>query len=194
MGVIGLMFDFTLEGALVAIKARGLRSPDFPTDGLDYIGSERCLPRFPNESHADYKTRLLAAWDIWRQSGTQGGIELLFSLLGITIDIKTNAQWNWDGQTTNWSRFWLVVTDHPWVAGPPVGTLNPVGNGTTIGTTASPDEVRAVRNIVIDHKAAHDICPNIVIVLDEVAWAADLPDGTWGNIVNRNPTARYWVG
>jgi len=195
MGTIaGLMSDVLLDGALVAINLRSLRSPIFPPDGLDLIGSERMLPRFPAEPHATYKARLLDAWKLWQQAGTAGGIRGMFARLGFVVSIKTNADWNWDNQPANWSRFWVIITDHRWVSD---GIWNDPGvwdDGGTWDTNATPDEVRATRNIVRAFKAAFEICPAICVVLDQNAWNASQPNGNWALLWNRNPAASYWDG
>jgi hypothetical protein len=192
--VAGLLSDVLLEGARVAINVRTLRSPLFPYDGLDLVGSERMLPRFPGEAHATYKTRLLDAWKIWRQAGTAGGIIHLFTRLGFAITIRNNAEWNWDNHPENWSRFWVIIDDHPWVSD---GLWQDPGvwdDGGTWDTNATPDQVRAVRSIVRNFKAAHEVVPAIVIVLNDSAWLASQPDGTWRWVWDRNPNASYWDG
>jgi hypothetical protein len=193
--VAGLMQDVLLEGAYVAINIRNLRSPLFPYDGLDLMGNERMLPRFPGEAHANYKSRLLDAWKLWRQAGTWGGIREMFTRLGFTVTLRRNVDWNWDNHPENWSRFWVVINTHGWVSD---GTWDDPGvwdDGGTWDTNATPDEVRAVRNIVRSFKAAHEICPAIVIVLNGSGWAAGQPDGNWTWVWNRNhQNASFWDG
>ncbi len=193
--VAGLMQDVILDGAYMAINVRSLRSPLFPYDGLDLMGHERALPRFPGEAHATYKTRLLDAWKIWRQAGTAGGIRHLFTRLGFAIEIRRNVDWNWDNHPENWSRFWVLIATHNWISDGNWGDPGTWGDGGTWSTTATPDEVRAVRNIVRQFKAAHEICPAIVIVLNGTGWAAGQPDGNWTWVWNRNhQNAAFWDG
>jgi hypothetical protein len=91
-----------------------------------------------------------------------------------------------------WSRFWMVITGHSWSASDPIGSGGTIGDGSTIGSDATPDEVRATRNIVRLFKAAHEVCPAICVVLDEPTWASEQPDGRWGNPLNRSDSAIYW--
>jgi hypothetical protein len=112
-----------------------------------------------------------------------------------------NSEWNWDGQPANWSRIWVILFDHGWTAGPVLGGTWPaLGSdpSLTLGSTASPDEVRAARNIVRSFKEAHAICVNVIVVLDEAAWATAIgagnPNGTWDNPTNRSSSACYWNG
>lgn len=194
--IAGVFSDTMIEGAYQAIAVRSLRSWQFPYDGLDYVGEERMLPRFPGESHAAYKLRLLDAWRIWQQSGTAGAIKYLFSLLGFTVTIKSNTDWDWDNDVFNakWSRFWVVFDDHTWTTD---GVWNDPGtwdDGGVWDSNATVDEVRAVRNIVRAHKAVHEICPAICVVFDPVTWAAEQPDGGWTYVWNRSLAASYWDG
>jgi hypothetical protein len=193
--VAGLMQDVILDGAYVAINIRSLRSPLFPYDGLDLMGHERMLPRFPGEPHASYKTRLLDAWKLWRQAGTAGGIRGMFTRLGFSVSIMRNVDWNWDNQPDNWSRFWVIVSDHNWQWDGNWDSPGTWDDGGTWDTDATPDQVRAVRNIVRSFKAGHEICPAIVIVMNPSAWAAGQPAGTWRWLWNRNLVgATYWDG
>lgn len=194
MGALGLMLDRMAEATRLAISMRSITSPDFPSDAQGLVGQERTLPRFPLESEAAYVARLQDAWLLWHEAGTQGGIADMFARLGTAIAFKTNATWNWDTQPINWSRFWVVITTHSWTN---EGTWDGAGtwdDGGTWDTTATPDEVRAVRGIVRSFKGAHEICPAICVVLDGVTWAANQPNGTWGNYANRSPSASYWDG
>lgn len=192
--VAGLLSDVVIEGAYQAINVRSMRSPSFPYDGLDLMGSERMLPRFPAEPHTTYKERLLAAWAIWQQSGTDGGIVYLFSLLGFAVTVKRNYNWNWDGDAANWSRFWVIIDDHDWNTDGVWDDPGTWDDGGVWDSDATIDEVRAVRNIVHRHKPVMAICPAICVVFDPVAWAADQPDGTWKYLWDRNPAASYWDG
>jgi hypothetical protein len=96
------------------------------------------------------------------------------------------------GTALYWSRFWVVLTDHSWTDDGTWGDPGTWGDGGTWATTATPDEVRAVRNIVRLFKGAHEVCTFVVVVLDEPTWDTEQPDGTWGNPINRSEAAAYW--
>ena len=91
-----------------------------------------------------------------------------------------------------WSRLWVVLTGHGWVDDGIWDDPGTWDDGGTWDTDATPDEVRATRNIVRLFKSAHEVCPAICVVLDELPWAANQPDGTWGNPLNRSLSAAYW--
>lgn len=195
-GAIGLLFDMLAEGASIAVFVSKMGSRNFPDDSPDLLGIERNMPRFPGEATTSYTQRLKDAWKLWRESGTSGGINKMFFrwLPATSVTFHTNASWDWDSQPTNWSRLWVVLIAHPWTDD---GTWDDPGtwdDGGTWDTTATADEVRAARDIVRSFKSGHEICVAICVVLDEVTWNANQPDGTWGDVTNRTPAASYWDG
>jgi hypothetical protein len=201
MGILGLSWDGIAEGATIAVGATKLYSDERATDVLDLIGEERMLPRFPDETDTDYEARLHDAWELWQQAGTRNGIAQMFDRWGgKVLNHARNADWNWDAQPSNWSRIWVILFDHGWTEGPALGDPDMPALGDpswTLGSTATPDEVRAARNIVRSFKEAHATCVNVIVVLDEAGWSAAMatgPDGTWNNPVNRSPSACYWDG
>lgn len=195
-GTLGVLFDALTEGANQGVKARFPTSDTFPPDALPYVGAGKALERYPIDTDATYKARVLDAWDAWAQAGTPTAIVRQLAALGLTATIKENhtAGWNWDGSTANWSRFWVVITGHPWV-GWTWGDGSIWGQpDLTWGSTATVDDVRSVRALVRKWKPAHVVCANIIVVLDAGTWAAEQPDGTWGDPANRSAAAIYWNG
>ena len=169
-GFIALAADAMAEGASVALVAPWLGVDASPNDALPLVGAESSLPRYSTESEPTYRTRLLNRWDAHEKGGTRptpttGAVcEQLqhFGLAGARM--IRNYDWRLSGPPGDWdnfSRFWIVLDDHWWsqtfVGG---GT---VGDG-TVGSTASPQEVRDVRAINRRHKAGHDICPGIFVI------------------------------
>jgi hypothetical protein len=194
-GTLGVFFDAAAEGCNQAIKARFFDSDTFPPTALPYLGAGRSMPRYALDSDTSYTARLRDAWNIWPQAGTKYGIESQLGALGLTAEVKdrTTAGWNWDGDHDNWSRFWVVITSHPWSPWEwGDGTL--FGDGHTWGSDATLSEVQSVRALVRKWKPAHVICEHIIVVMDGVTWAAEQPDGTWHNPANRSAAAIYWKG
>lgn len=186
--MLGFTFDSIEEADYEAGAAGLLDAPTFPADALPLIGNERQIERYPSESDDTYKARVKGAWVAWPQAGTKGG-EL--SQLGdgaFTADIKEMRDWNWDGDAANWSRFWVIITDHGW-SRTHWGDGRKWGEGVW-GCTASQAEAQTLIRIVRKWKPAH-VVAIIVVVMDDVAWAAGQPDGTWGNPANRNTAALY---
>jgi hypothetical protein len=69
---LGEAKDGLAEAVRQAVLARMTQRA--PEDALSLIGEERLLPRFPGEFVEAYRTRLLAAWEFWRQAGTLPGL------------------------------------------------------------------------------------------------------------------------
>lgn len=63
-----------------------------PEDALEYIGSERGLPRGPSETTAAYRLRLLDAWNTWLWAGTPLGILVAIENLYPGIEVHAIPQ------------------------------------------------------------------------------------------------------
>ena len=112
---VSLVFDTLREWGIEAIKSGLLKSDTIPDDALAYIGRARMMERYAAETTAQYKERLKGAWDAWEKAGTVDGITSQLEAFGLSgITIYDNADWDWDSDPDNWSRFWVVITGHPW--------------------------------------------------------------------------------
>lgn len=209
-----------------------------PPDALAAIGRDRRIVRGFNETATAYAARLVLWLDTWRTAGNP--FALMGQLAAYcgpgpafrTVDVRGNwfsraadgtqsfllnqANWDWDGASdalTRWSRFWVVIYPNGlWQStarwGDPGFTYGLPGQ--TWGTTATTDQVAAVKGIVRDWKPAGTTCVNIVIAFDNASFnpatardGAGLPDGAWGKwgkdvagtyVPARLSTARYWDG
>lgn len=124
------------------------------------------------------------------------------------------GNWDWDGGSlAEWARFWIIIypvggTD-PWSISGDWGDADLWGAGVwgtagkTIGTTATTDQVAAVRQIVRDWKPAGTFCEWIIVAFDDATFTPDGATdpggewGTWGNHTGspvRLASARYWKG
>ena len=194
-GAFALMADALASWSVQSGRATSFSDPNQPTDALSMIGEERLSPRYAIDTDVMYKARLKDAWNRWLQGGSELGMLAELAAFGITAHTKLDNDWDWDG-TAYWSRFWVVVTSHPWTEGPELGDPGLVLDGTwTFGSSATPEEVDTVRKIVRRWKPGHMICLHIVIVFDLANWNSDQPDGTWGDLAERNnDDACYWPG
>lgn len=130
------------------------------------------------------------------------------------------SNWDWDGVAANpyWARFWVIIfidTGEPWtphadLIGDPGLWSGAIGSaGFTIGSTATPDEVAAVRSIVAGWKPAGTTCEWIILSddpteFDPATAGQPLPNpGLWGRWSYENAgasefvrswNARYWKG
>lgn len=180
-----------LEGDTQAAKSSQLR-PEMSPDALTLVGRDRGISRGPTETDTQYRARVAAAWTAWEYAGTAYTIISQLALLGVTAEVKGNNDWNWDGNTLAWARFWVVITAHPWSTSSWTwGDGTQWGDGSLWGSGASAAETDNVRRIIRQWKPAHAYCNAIIIVNDPVTWAAEQPDGTWGDISNRTLAASY---
>ena len=187
LNVLGGVFDEAYGTIFEAGAAASVDAPSFPNDALGLLGSERNIERYPAETDAEYKARVKGAWESWAQAGTMRLVSEL-AYLGFTAEIKENWTWNWDGDSANWSRFWVVITGHDWAATHWADGRH-WGEGVW-GCDATVEEMNALIRLVMKWKPGH-ATPILVIVMDNGAWDGDQPDGTWGDPANRNAAALY---
>lgn len=185
---LGFLFDAIEETNFEAGAAGTLEAPTFPTDAIALIGSERNMERYTAETDDQYKARVQGAWVAWPQAGTTNGVLSQLTAGGFTAALKEMRDWDWDGDAANWSRFWVVVAATGW-SPTHWGDGRSWGEGVW-GADATAAEAATLIRIVRKWKPGH-VVATIVVVLDDVAWAAGQPDGTWGDPANRNPAALY---
>lgn len=188
VGLFGFLFDAIVDANYEGGASASIEAPTFPDDALPYVGSERAIERYPSESTATYKERVQGAWVAWPQAGTLGGVLSQLTAAGFDAEIKEMKDWDWDGDAANWSRFWVVLHNTGWNR-TTWGDGRVWGEGVW-GCDAPRDEVHALRRLLQKWKPAHVVCI-VVAVLDEVTWAAEQPDGTWGDPGNRSHSALY---
>lgn len=231
---VNIIVDNFADALVNGIKAR---HPQFADDEeLALIGRDRSTLRGPNESKASYILRLQRwiadqkaagnAISVLQQTQAyfapnapmirlvnQGGTWCTLGSDGsITFNKTSPKNWNWDGNDSAWSRFWVIIycsggipfsKQAPWGSGRKWGA-DPNG---TIGTTATRADVASIRYIVNKLKSAGGRCDEIIIAFDPASFdptqpfGAPLPDGTWGRWFNpatgqpaRLASARYWKG
>lgn len=191
---LALVPDSITEILIEAVFARALYSAEFPADALRLVGSERMMPRYRNESDAQYLGRLRGAWVAWEYAGTRQAIESQLAAAGYTAYVRENHQWDWDGDSANWPRFWVVITGHPWERWH-YGDGHVWGQtGLTWGSTATSSEITTLRQLEQQWKPGHTRCVAIILVFDEGTWDADQPDGTWDDPPSRNLAVTYLPG
>jgi hypothetical protein len=222
--------DFAARAKLGLMARFPSYAPD--DDALAAIGRDRKIVRGIGEPAAAYAARLVRAVDDMKRRGSPFAmLEQLRAYLQApcvvrTVDRRGNwysidaagnesssiatGNWNWDSTEAApcWGRFWVVIYPVggtlPWAPSDSV----PFASRTTIGTTATPDQVASLRSIVRDWKPAGTKCEWIVVSYDAAYWGpssipADLPDGTFRNwskvsagvrIASRFANTRYFSG
>ena len=206
---MGVWHDLHVESAVQAVKARFMTSDTFHESGLDPLGKERDIPRFAQETNLAYRNRLHDAWNAWQEAGTYKAIVDQLGLFGVTAEIWEQGQngpapvktsgdiWDWDDDTANWSRFFVVVTAHPWTDDGDWGDPGTYGDGGTWGTSATAEEVETVQGIITHWKAAHVVYPHVIVVLNAITWGGISPVTTGDRYdipANRSDSAAYWDG
>lgn len=208
---LGFNEDILAETLNQAGKAHLLLSNTFHESTLKFVGTERLIPRNAAETDLGYLDRLHDAWEIWPKAGQATGEVEQLLIAGFTAHIFMQGQpgqkpgdntgdiWNWDDNLQDWSRFWVVLTGHPFLTEGDWGDPGDYGDGGTWGTTATPEEVATVRGIVRRWKDAEAVFPHVIVVLDQAAWdALGTPAVTTGDRYdiheNRSDAARYWGG
>lgn len=95
----GALADEHLEYVATALRARYAELA--PEDGLNLLGAERNLVRYPAESLDAFRQRIIGAWEFWQWAGTEYGLGLALSQLGYNSAIVPVR--NYDN--TRWSEF-----------------------------------------------------------------------------------------
>jgi hypothetical protein len=205
VGLFALLTDGVLEALTEALFASWLREPTAPPDALAWTGIERSIERFPGETNESYRDRLIAAWTAWEQAGNEAALLAQLDGLGLTdIEIVSyrTPGWDWDsaagltwaegvGAADNWSRFWVIIKGHPWVGEGTFGDGAIYGDGGSIGSNATLEQIGAMKRAIKKWKPAHVQCAWIILVTDEATWDVEQPDGTWHDWRNRSTSALY---
>lgn len=209
VAAIGFIHDIPAEAAVQAVNASLMTSPTFHVSALPLIGDERQMRRYPAETDADYQGRLQKAWDAWAKAGNFNAIVDQLAVIGLAAEIWEQGQkgpapdaasadiWNWDDNLDNWSRFFVVITGHPWSDEGLWGDPGVWGDGGTWGSTATPEDVSTIQSIITHWKAAHVVYPHVIVVIDQVAWDLVSPVTTGDRYdipANRSDSAIYWDG
>jgi hypothetical protein len=153
LGLLGDAKDTALGELRAGVKARwpGLGPPD----ALYLQGQGFDIERFPGESDDVYTARLQKAWQTHRLAGTSAAIVESLRAYGI-VDVQVVEDWEGSFAPGSWySRFWVIL-------GPDFGTLGleplampfSLGNA-TLGTTATPEHVRAIKRQILKWKDTH---------------------------------------
>lgn len=182
---------------LLAVAAKVNFADVCPDDALDHTGATRALERFPRESDDAYRGRQVVAFDTWEYSGTAQGItsslESYMSALGSTApDALVLEDWQSafadDSEGVAYSRFVTVLRGTPWTP----ALLGTMTLGTVLGSTATPEEVRATKLQVRKWKDAHALPILVRVALADVdLLGVDFALGT--SILANDEDANDWI-
>lgn len=118
----------------------------------------------------------------------------------ITRDVRSGSDrnWNWDGTHTPklWSRFWTIVypttsTEPLFDDGVEFGNDSEFGDGRTLGSSASWEQIQTLRAMAAFWKGAHAAGQWLILAFDPDSFDPELPptttvqdlipDGNWGD-------------
>ncbi len=243
-GLVGYALDLVKDafverlrlGHLARFPQQDPSGTPAPPDALAAMGRDRRVVRGLNESDTSYAVRLRSWLDDRRTGGNAFTLmQKLAEYLGPlpkfrTVDNRGNwytrdpdgtrtlllniDNWDWDGEATKWSRFWVIVYPNGlWTGARQFGDPGLTIGGLpeeTIGSTAPPNVVQTVKFLVNDWKPAGARCVNIIIAFDEDSLDptfgpedVGMPGGEWGHwsvndsgtqIPIRLDTALFWDG
>lgn len=195
------------------------------SDALDAMGRDRRVIRGIDETDTTYAARL-PEWLVDRrragnpfvlmkQLAGYVGVNASFRIVdnrgnwysraadGTQTSSLDTGNWDWDGDTDAWARFWVIIYPGTrWVVEGvwDTGALwdEP---GLVWGSTATPDHAAGLNSILADWKPA-GTRGSIILAFDAASFdpTAPEPDGTWGKhyeyaagvaVESRLGTARY---
>ena len=230
---LALMADDYAARAKLGLLAR---FPQYAPDdtSLGALGRDRRIVRGIGESATAYSARLVRALDDLATRGNPyallGQVQAFLGQPCVvrTVDRRGNwysldetgarfgfpglANWDWDAipATPYWGRFWLIIYPVggtlPWAETGLFGAAGAVAESDTLGTTATPGEVSALRNIIREWKPAGTTCEWIVVSYDDSEFTPGVPtatDSLWHNwskvvggvrVASRFANARYFSG
>jgi len=217
-------------GLLAGYPQNGPNGETAPADALAEMGRDRRVIRGIAETDAAYAARLVT-WLTDRRTagnpytlmrvlhayvGTAHGVSFRTvdnrgnwysrSATGVETSSLNTGNWNWDGDTSKWARFWVIVYPGTlWTAEPGTwgdGTWGAVDDG-TIGLSITPDQAATMRALLNDWKPA-GTRGQFIIALAGGTFdpTAPEPDGLWGSwhkstspaVASRLASARYMDG
>lgn len=169
-GYLGLLQDFSSVGVSEAARAPWLREDTSPDDVLAMAGNDRAMVRYPYETDDQYRDRLIGVWDFKPYIGTEQGILGQLNVLGFGARLFPQREWSRppvNHPLTNtlwWSRFFVVIDEYTgFSAGPVCGDPDTYcDDGLLCGITGDPAIIAAIRGIISDTRAAHEVCPEVI--------------------------------
>lgn len=198
----GLAVDGVLEWAIQGVKARfPSKSPE---EALPLMGKDRRIIRGFEEPASSYRVRLARWMTDWRRAGNAFALleQMRAYFYGYSITLRTvndrgswqtiaqsgayavdrlKGNWNWDGRfpLLSRTRFWVILANLSglWTTDGAWGDPGTWGDGGTWGSTATPDQIGSLRELVATWKPGGTLCPFIILEFDQVFDPTDSPPG-----------------
>lgn len=171
----GLTGDTLADALSVVIRMPWLKDPNSPDDVLPLIGAERGLPRYPIETAAQYRARLIDAWNAYKFAGSEGTIISQFGhagFPGVEIVFDAAALGPNGEAAPYWSQFWVFF---PYSSGHPVTGAGTTwgaftyGDGTVYGLNVAVGFYSLIHGIVRKWKPSRWICRGFIFELADTS-------------------------
>ena len=162
---LGLVADTLGEAARLAFIAPLIGRAESHDDALPYAGQARNMEQYPGETAAQYRARLLDAWNAWIEAGTKAGLLAQLSRFGYSTGaLYEDRDWN-RGPKPWWSQFWLFLPEgsHAFTGAPICGSGVSCGGGSHCGITGDDAAIRGLRKIANKWRPAHVLCREYVV-------------------------------
>ncbi len=182
--IFGLTGDTLAQGMSDAVRMPWLRDPTSPDDVLPFIGNERGMLRYPGESAAKYRSRLIEAWDAYQFAGAAAAIENQLAAYGFPgkVTFFPGRDGPFGQPAPYWSQFWITFAPgtHPVTSeGVPWDSFN-WDDGTTWGPIGYTAEFSATLHAIVNKwKPVEWICRGFIFQNGTATWDSFLwDDGT----------------
>lgn len=165
---IGQHLDDLLQATKDSVKASWPEYAGAASDAyaVALLGSDAGIRRYSTESTASYAARVWQAFSKWSKAGTTAPITEDLTGIGYSqISYIMNADWAPsppDGNTTWWSRFWVVIRGHGFTM-PTYGGGTTYGGGGLYGGTYTAAQLAEIKAIIKQWKPAHAYCSHVII-------------------------------
>lgn len=171
----GATGDQLAQGMSDAVRMPWLLDPKSPDDVLPMVGNERGIPRYPGESVASYRNRLVGAWGAYTFAGAALSIEEQLAAYGfpgkiIFMPARTGP---FGEPAPYWSQFWIdfPTGTHPVTSeGPPWDSFN-WDDGSDWGPVGYTREFANTLHAIVEKwKPAQWICRGFLFEFGTAVW------------------------
>lgn len=169
-----------------ALTASWLAEPTSPDDALPRVGFDSNMDRYPVDTNATLRSRLLKRWPTWQDGGSNASILQQLEAAGFpNAEIRERKDWPLRDPAGYWSVFWVLIPYGSHSVKPP----REWGDGITwdnfywgVGDAESALQVQTVRKIVEKWRDAGIICHQVIFQGTAPLWGEfEWGDGTtWG--------------
>lgn len=183
------------EMALLRVAALARLPVYCPDDALDGVGQWMLIPRLDGEPNgtitSGYRGRLCAAWAIWKKAGTpQSVIDSLvaYGIKDVAVYLDYTGVW----MPGEWySRFWVVLGPvMPWE--PMVLGTWVIGDGGTLGSSATLAEVKSVKRQILQWKDVRGYPVSVVLNFLDIQPPVGFDETIGATILGGGPLFTRW--